>query len=100
MATNPRNTNGHRRRQIRQRVLAAYEVCALCGHHVDKTLRTPHPMSPEVDEIIPVSFGGDPLAWENVQLTHRQCNQRKGNGTHTAKTPSAATTPCPTSQDW
>lgn len=36
-------------------------------------------MSAEVDEIIPVSRGGDPLAWNNVQLTHRCCNQHKSN---------------------
>ena len=37
-------------------------------------------MSFEVDEIIPVSLGGDPLSRENTQPTHRICNERKGNG--------------------
>lgn len=36
-------------------------------------------MSAEVDEIIPVSRGGDPLAWDNVRLTHRRCNRLKSN---------------------
>lgn len=36
-------------------------------------------MAPEVDEIIPISKGGSPLDWNNVQLVHRRCNQRKGN---------------------
>lgn len=76
---NERVSNGYRRRMLRQRVLAAYDVCAICGKPVDKTLKTPHPMSAEVDEIIPVSRGGDPLAWNNVQLTHRCCNQHKSN---------------------
>ena len=75
----PRKANGWARNQLRQRVLAVYDTCAICGKPVDKTLRTPHPMSAEVDEIIPVSRGGDPLAWNNVQLTHRCCNQHKGN---------------------
>lgn len=79
MATNPRRANGHRRTQLRRRVLAAYDTCALCGHPVDKTLPPNDPGAPEVDEIIPVSLGGDPLAWTNVQLSHRLCNQRKGN---------------------
>ena len=79
MVTNPRNRNGARRRQLRARVLAAYDTCAICGQPVDKTLHTPHPLSAEVDEIIPVSRGGDPLAWDNVRLTHRRCNRLKSN---------------------
>lgn len=75
----PRKANGWKRAKLRQRVLAAYDTCAICGKPVDKTLDTPHPMSAEVDEIIPVSRGGDPLAWNNVQLTHRCCNQMKSN---------------------
>lgn len=79
MGTNPRNRNGARRRQLRARVLAAYDTCAICGQPVDKNLRTPHPLSPEVDEITPVSRGGDPLSWDNVRLTHRRCNRLKSN---------------------
>lgn len=79
MGTNPRNRNGARRRQLRARVLAAYDTCAICGQPVDKRLRTPHPLSPEVDEITPVSRGGDPLSWDNVRLTHRRCNRLKSN---------------------
>ena len=75
----PRKANGGKRARLRARVLAAYDVCAICGRPVDKTLKTPHPMSAEVDEIIPVSRGGDPLAWGNVQLTHRCCNQTRSN---------------------
>ena len=36
MGTNPRNRNGARRRQLRARVLAAYDTCAICGQPVDK----------------------------------------------------------------
>ena len=76
---NPRRRNGSRRDRLRKRVLAAYNDCALCGLPVDKTLPPFDPGAPEVDEIIPVSRGGDPLKWSNVQLAHRLCNQRKGN---------------------
>ena len=34
---NERVSNGWRRRQLRARVLAAYDVCAICGKPVDKT---------------------------------------------------------------
>lgn len=71
--------NGHRRRKIRARLLASSDVCAICGRPIDKSLKTPDPYSPEVDEIVPVSMGGDPLDMGNCQLVHRICNQRKGN---------------------
>ncbi len=76
---NPRCKNGHRRRAIRARLLASEDVCALCGRLIDKSLKTPHPFSAEVDEITPVSRGGDPLDIRNCQLVHRICNQKKGN---------------------
>lgn len=88
--TNPRNTNGHRRRQLRKRVLAsetycAWEHCPWPDEPVDKTLHHLDPKAPEVDEIIPVSLGGDPLARANTRLLHRLCNQKRGNGTRAPK---------------
>lgn len=80
MTLNPRVSNGHRRRQLRARVLREEHDCALCGQEVDKTLTTPDPWSAEVDEIVPVSRGGNPLDRTNTQLAHRICNQRKGAG--------------------
>lgn len=96
---NPRNANGHRRRTIRRRVLAHYTHCALCGQPVDKTLPAGHPAAPEVDEIIPISLGGSPTRWDNVQLAHRLCNQRKSNKTNLEQ---PATTPIEptTSRTW
>ena len=79
MTTNPRYANGHRRRQIRARLLASSDICAICGLPIDKSLKTPDPMSAEVDEIIPVSKGGNPLDIRNCRLVHRICNQRRGN---------------------
>ena len=43
------------------------------------TLSTPSPVSAEVDEIVPVSLGGDPLDRANCQLVHRCCNQWRSN---------------------
>ena len=78
-AANVRQSNGHRRRRLRKRVLAHYSTCHLCDEPVNKALHHLHPLAPEVDEITPVSHGGDPLAWGNVQLAHRICNQRRGD---------------------
>lgn len=50
------------------------------AHLTDYSLPAGHPMSFEVDEIVPVSKGGDPLDFDNTQPTHRVCNQRKGDG--------------------
>ena len=76
---NPRRSNGHRRDQIRKRVLSEESNCWLCGEPVDTTLPPHQPGSPEVHEIIPVSRGGDPLDRDNCRLTHRLCNDRQGN---------------------
>lgn len=95
---NPRYANGARRRAIRARLLATQDACALCGKAIDKSLRTPHPMSAEVDEIVPVSRGGDPLDIRNCQLVHRVCNQRKGNGR--VRRSAARPSGLPTSREW
>ena len=84
-APNPRQANGHRRRQVRARVLREEEVCYLCGHPVDKTLPPNLPGSPEVHELVAVSLGGSPIDRANCVLTHRLCNVRAGNGTRPAK---------------
>lgn len=53
--------------------------CHLCGRPIDYALPAGHPMSFEVDELVPVSKGGDPLDFNNVAAAHRICNQRRGN---------------------
>ncbi len=75
----PRVRNPAKRRELRARVFAASDVCALCGYHVDKLLGPYTPESPELDEIIPVDRGGDPYDLNNLQLTHRKCNRQKSN---------------------
>lgn len=104
MAANPRNTNGHRRRQLRRRVLAsetycAWEHCEWPDQPIDKTLHYLEPLAGEVDEIIPVSLGGSPLARSNVRLLHRICNQRRGNGTRQPRVIPKASS-FPTSTTW
>ena len=79
---NPRRANGARRDAIRQWVLATKDTCWLCLQPVDKTLAETDPYcdgAPEVDEVIPVRRGGDPLDRGNCELAHRGCNRRKGD---------------------
>jgi 5-methylcytosine-specific restriction endonuclease McrA len=76
---NPRRTNGSRRSKLRARVAARGEPCAICGGFIDYSLPAGHPDSYELDEIIPVSKGGDPYDIENVQPAHRRCNRMKSN---------------------
>lgn len=78
-AKDPRKLRRALRDTMRKRVIATYDTCALCGREVDKTLPYLDPLAPEVDEIVPVSRGGSPYDWDNLQLVHRVCNQRKGN---------------------
>jgi 5-methylcytosine-specific restriction endonuclease McrA len=78
---NPRYANGHRRRRLRAQVLAEETCCAICGRPVDVTLPPGLPGSPEVDELVPVSKGGNPYDRFNCRLVHRLCNVRRGNGT-------------------
>ena len=87
--SNPRKANGTRRRKIRARWKAIGAPCALCGKPIDYSLgmvvdrrtgkRRPHPMSFVVDEIVPVSRGGDPLDFSNTQPAHWICNAKRGN---------------------
>lgn len=96
-SSNPRYANTAKRNDIRRWLLATQDVCALCGRPIDKTLKTPHPMSAEVDEIIPISKGGSPIDRDNVQLVHRICNQRKSNKIGHKK---ALNMPLPHSREW
>lgn len=52
--------------------------CGLCATPVDQRLPYPHPRSASLDHIIPLSKGGRHL-YENVQISHLNCNVAKGN---------------------
>lgn len=79
MGASRNDRNGTRRRKLRARVRAMGLPCAICGHPIDYTLPAGDPLSYELDEIVPVSLGGDELDPSNVQPAHRICNQMKGN---------------------
>lgn len=96
---NPRRANGHRRDELRRWLRAQGRPCHICGMPIDYSLPAGHPMSFEVDEIVPVSMGGSPFDRDNVDAAHRICNQRRGNKP-AAQGPRARDLPCVTSQPW
>lgn len=81
---NPRRANGARRTAIRARLKASGRPCGICGQPIDYSApyRLPdghiNPFAFVVDEIVPVSRGGDPLDIANCQPAHYCCNARKG----------------------
>lgn len=63
----------------RRKILATQTICGICGKPVDFSYKYPHPLSPTVDHIIPVSKGGHPSDIDNLQLAHRCCNREKAD---------------------
>lgn len=71
---------------VRQRAIATFDpICALCHKYIDVTIPMKDPktgafngLAVEVDHIIPRSRGGDFYSLNNLQLTHSQCNRKKG----------------------
>jgi 5-methylcytosine-specific restriction endonuclease McrA len=89
----------------KRRILATQEVCGICGRPVDKSLKFPHPLSPTIDHIIPVSKGGHPSALDNLQLAHFTCNREKSAqllapGKGEAKAEQIGNRDLPQSRDW
>lgn len=63
----------------RKRILATQTTCGICGHLVDFSLKSPHPMSATIDHIIPVAKNGHPSDINNLQLAHWTCNRQKSD---------------------
>ena len=103
--SNPRRTNSTKRNNLRAQVLREETNCWLCGKPVDVNLKAGLPESPEVDEILPVSLGGNPYDRKNTRLAHRLCNQRRGNklpaeAIEAARAKTKNETPLKTSREW
>ena len=56
-------------------------------------------MRAEVDELIPRKYGGSQYTRANTRLTHRICNQRRGDGGR-APQPTTNRDDYRTSRDW
>ncbi|WP_086348523.1 HNH endonuclease [Candidatus Enterococcus clewellii] len=63
----------------KKRLLKTENTCGICGHPIDKRLKSPDPMSAVVDHIVPVSKGGHPSDIANLQLAHWTCNRQKSD---------------------
>ena len=74
--------NGTQRAQFesnKKKIYATQRVCGICGQPVDFHQKFPHPLSPCIDHIIPVSKGGHPSDIGNLQLAHLWCNRQKSD---------------------
>lgn len=74
----------------KKKIFATQTVCGICGKPVDFTLKSPHPLSPTIDHIIPISKGGHPADLENLQLAHWACNRQKSDKLIERKVPAGA----------
>jgi hypothetical protein len=70
---NPRRS--YKRDVLWKRVKAMGMPCHICGLPIDYSLPARHPLSYELDEVVPVSKGGDPASLANCLPAHRCCNQ-------------------------
>ena len=81
MSGNLRKANSTRYNRIVSKVRGRRDPCAICWHPIDYDLKSPDPMSFELDHIVPISKGGDPYDPANGQASHRCCNNwRKDRG--------------------
>lgn len=91
----PDQSGTHRKQfeRNKKKIFMTQEICGICGRPVEFSYRYPHPLSPCIDHIIPVSKGGHPSAIANMQLAHMTCNRAKSDKlinesrTGTAKVP-------------
>lgn len=86
MSSNPRYAKGTARVKLRNRLKAEGRGCWICRafgrpEAIDYSLPARNPRSFEVDELVPVSLGGSPIDYANVDAAHRECNIWRGNKT-------------------
>lgn len=88
----------------KKRIYATQTICGICGKPVDFTQKYPHPLSPCIDHIIPISKGGHPSDIDNLQLAHWTCNRQKSdklfNNDFKKEPKSVGNRNLPQSMDW
>lgn len=60
-------------------ILKTQNTCGICGKPIDMSFKYPHPLSPAIDHIIPISKGGHPSDINNLQIAHWCCNRQKSD---------------------
>jgi len=96
----PRRKHPKMRNDLRRRVFSMNDgVCAICGRELNINLPAGNPLSPELDEIIPIARGGSAYDIDNLQAVHRICNQRKGSKMPGDELPKNIN-PIPNSREW
>ena len=85
----------------KKRAIASLDaVCAICHGAIDLDAPAFTPLAVEVDHIVPRSRGGAYYALENLQLTHSQCNRRKGAKMASDYVGGEVVNPFPISNPW
>lgn len=74
MSVDRRKTDPSRRESLRRYVIAQGRRCWICGCPIDYRLPAGNPECCEIDELVPVSLGGDPYSRSNCVAAHRCCN--------------------------
>jgi 5-methylcytosine-specific restriction endonuclease McrA len=54
--------------------------CALCRHAIDVSAPPRSRYSPSMDHVMPLDWGGNPFAGDNLQVCHYGCNSSKAAG--------------------
>lgn len=75
MSVNPRYKEGNAKRKHTIAALAMEgRPCWICGLPIDYSLPHGSPLSYECDELVPISKGGSPVAYDNLAAAHACCN--------------------------
>ena len=88
-------------RQARKRAIASLDpVCAICHKYIDIDAPAFSPLAVEVDHIVPRARGGSLYELDNLQLTHSQCNRKKGAKMDSDYDAGESSNPVPLSNNW
>lgn len=86
---------------VRKRAIASKEpICAICHKLIDLEAPAFSPMAVEVDHIVPRIRGGALYDLDNLQLTHSQCNRKKGAKMDSDYIGADVENPVPLSNNW
>lgn len=85
----------------RKRAIASKDhICAICHKPIDVEAPAFSPLAVEVDHIVPRSRGGAVYEIDNLQLTHSQCNRKKGARMASDYEAHEVVNPVPLSNNW